>query len=147
MLLLIEHSASFIYNVCRIFFINYRPQTKLRKGNVFTSVCKEFCPKKGVCIPAGTGADTPSANTPRQTPPRQAPPWADTPSGQTPPWANTPLWADISPKQTATAAEGTHPTGMHSCSVNSLRTTQRWRARSLRGTFGGRHVPGSGGYR
>ena len=25
----------------------YRPQTKLRKGNVFTSVCQEFCPQKG----------------------------------------------------------------------------------------------------
>ena len=25
--------------------INYRPQTKLRKGNVFTSVCQEFCPQ------------------------------------------------------------------------------------------------------
>ena len=26
---------------------NYRPQTKLRKGNVFTSVCQEFCPQVG----------------------------------------------------------------------------------------------------
>ena len=25
----------------------YRPQTKLRKGNVFTSVCQEFCPQEG----------------------------------------------------------------------------------------------------
>ena len=24
----------------------YRPQTKLRKGNVFTSVCQEFCPHR-----------------------------------------------------------------------------------------------------
>ena len=44
----------------------YRLQTKLWKGNVFTSVCQEFCPP----------------------PPRQ---------------------------QTATAADGPHPTGMHSC--------------------------------
>ena len=29
------------------------------------------------------------------------------------PWADTPLWAD--PPQTATGADGTHPTGMHSC--------------------------------
>ena len=35
---------------------------------------------------------------------------ADTPSGQTPP----PSRADT-PRQTATAADGTHPTGMHSC--------------------------------
>ena len=26
----------------------YRPQTKLRKGNVFTRVCQEFCPGRGV---------------------------------------------------------------------------------------------------
>ena len=53
-----------------------------------------------------------------QTPPAWAdpsprdPPWADTPWAdtprQTPPWADTPLPA-------ATAADGTHPTGMHSC--------------------------------
>ena len=36
------------------------------------------------------------------------------PPGQTP-WADTPL--DIqTPQQTATAADGTHPTGMYSCS-------------------------------
>ena len=28
-----------------ILIIYYRPQTKLRKGNVFTSVCQEFCPR------------------------------------------------------------------------------------------------------
>ena len=27
--------------------INYRPQTKLRKGNVFSSLCQEFCPQVG----------------------------------------------------------------------------------------------------
>ena len=35
-------------------------------------------------------------------------PWADTPLGRHPPWAEPPY-------QMATAAEGTHPTGMHSC--------------------------------
>ena len=43
------------------------------------------------------------------------PPWQtpqeDTPIGQTLPWADTPP----PPNQTATAADGTHPTGMHSC--------------------------------
>ena len=34
--------------------------------------------------------------------------------GQTPPWANTPPPL----QQTATAADATHPTGMHSCSTN-----------------------------
>ena len=60
----------------------YRPQTKLRKGNVFTSVCQEFCPQRGKVY-------TPLADTP----------WADTPP----------------PNQTASATDGTHPTGMHSC--------------------------------
>ena len=35
----------------------YHPQTKLRKGNVFTSVCQEFCPQGGgkrVSVPACT---------------------------------------------------------------------------------------------
>ena len=29
----------------------YRPQTKLRKDNVFTSVCQKFCPRGGVHPP------------------------------------------------------------------------------------------------
>ena len=51
----------------------------------------------GVCIPACTGVDTHSPG--RQPPPADTPPWADT----------SPL-----PPPTATAADGTHPTGMHS---------------------------------
>ena len=45
-----------------------------------------------------------SGQTPSgQTPPRQTPPWADTPPGR------------HSLPETATAADGTHPTGMLSC--------------------------------
>ena len=47
----------------------------------------------------------PRKDTHRQTPPRPDTPWA----GQAPSWENT------SPQQTATAVDGTHPTGMHSC--------------------------------
>ena len=60
--------------------------------------------------------------TPRQTPPpppRQTP-YADTPRQtprQTPPKTDTPL----PPQQTATAADGTHPTGMYSCYANCWR--------------------------
>ena len=36
-----------------------------------------------------------------------------TPLGQTPPWADIPLGRN--PQQTATTADGMHPTGMHSC--------------------------------
>ena len=39
----------------------------------------------------------------------QNPSWAD------PPWSDTPLGRH--PHEMATAADGTHPTGMHSCSV------------------------------
>ena len=49
-------------------------------------------------------------------------PWADTPPlgrlpspGQTPPGRH-PYGQTHTPNQTATAADGTHPTGMHSCS-------------------------------
>ena len=54
--------------------------------------------------------------------PLQTPPWADTPPGrhpsrQTPSWADTPcpVHAGIHPPPAATAADGKHRTGMHSC--------------------------------
>ena len=44
-----------------------------------------------------------------------------TPLGRHAPWADPP-WTDTprvdTPQQTATAADGTHPTGMHSCLIN-----------------------------
>ena len=71
----------------------YRPQTKLRKGYVFTPVYHSV---------HGGGAVCPSAS------------W-DTPPGQTPPARHPP--GQPHPQQTATAADGTHPTGMHSCYI------------------------------
>ena len=72
----------------------YRPQTKLRKGNVFTSVCQEFC-QQGGCVcqtptPAPRQADTPPVDIPWQA---NTPPPTDTPLGRHPsPWqADTPL--------------------------------------------------------
>ena len=67
---------------------------------------------RGVCIPACTG----------QTPPfpGETPSLIDTPRGQTPPysvdaWRHTPS-PDPTPRiDIATAADGTHPTGMQSC--------------------------------
>ena len=64
----------------------YRPQTKLRKGNVFTPVSYSVH-RAGVSASVHAGI-----HTPQQTPPRADP-----------------------PQQTATAADGTHPTGMLSC--------------------------------
>ena len=85
---------------------NYRPQTKSRKGNVFTSVCQEFCPQEGGVYPSMHWASSPQAETPtpRQTLPGLTPPplgrhppgqtshLGRHPPGQTPPWADTPPW-------------------------------------------------------
>ena len=65
-------------------------------------------------------ADTPplgrhclGRHPPWQTPPLGRHPLGRHPPGQTSPARQTPPWADIPPM--ATAADGTHPTGMHSC--------------------------------
>ena len=84
--------------------------TKLRKGNVFASVCQELCPGGGgnltQCMLGCTAHG--------QIPPRaDTPPWADTPLSRHPP--GQPPWQTALPQQTATAAEGTYPTGMQSC--------------------------------
>ena len=60
----------------------YRPQTKLRKGNVFTPVCQSFC--SWGCLPSACW-DTP----PWQTPPGRHPPGRHTPLGRHPPWKHT----------------------------------------------------------
>ena len=78
--------------------------TKLGQGNIFTSVCQEFCPQGGrVSSSVHAGIHPPQQTSPAQSRPRQE---------QTPPGADPPL------KQTAAygqRAAGTHPTGMHSC--------------------------------
>ena len=105
--------------------IHYRSQQKLRKGNVFTSVCQEFCPwgRGGGCLPLGLEGCTPPRETPLQTDTLgQTPPHADTPLDRHPtladtPWADTPRQTPAPPPETATAADGMHPTGMHSCEI------------------------------
>ena len=103
--------------------ICYRLQTKSRKGNVFTSGCQEFCPQdvcvsqnalgRGLCIITCTGgvcpgvADVwPGVGLPGGVCPGGLPKRGVYPRDQrqTPP-----------PLPTATAADGTHPTGMYSC--------------------------------
>ena len=59
------------------------------------------CPRGGV---HPSWADTPRGKHPH----------ADTPSADTPPKADTPRQT-TTPQQMATAADGMHPTGMHSC--------------------------------
>ena len=86
------------------------PATKLRQGNVFTPVCQSFCSQTP---PPG---QTPPGQTipppPEQTPPPSAcwdtQPPAQCMLGYTP----LPVHTGI---DMATAADGTHPTGMHSC--------------------------------
>ena len=84
---------------------------KLGQGNIFTSMCEEFCPHGGrVSASVHAGIHTP---TPwEQTPPRQqTPPWEQTPQEQTPPPpldladppgpGNTPREADSSIRSTS----------------------------------------------
>ena len=79
-------------------------------------------------IPACTGQAPPGRHPPGQTPPGQTPPQADTP-GQTP----TP---------TATAADGTHPTGMHSCLYNVTAEGERGeRTQASETSIGSLQVP------
>ena len=71
------------------------------------------------------GADTPRGRHPpgsRYPPPEQTPP-----RSRHPPGAETP------PEQTATAADGTHPTGMHSCCYKKSRSPHPVNSPSNRG--------------
>ena len=89
----------------------YRPQQSCGQGNIFSSVCQEFCSRRGVypiaCwdIPPRPGAETPLVrhpplvrHLPGQTPSRtrSRPPRSDTPL-----WSDTP-WSDTPPDQEQT---------------------------------------------
>ena len=102
----------------------YRPQTKFAKVmflhlSVSHSVDREGSASVHAGIPYPPAADTPPEQRPpgSRHPPEQTPLGADTPwsrhppgPGTTPSGPGTPLGAE-----TATAADGMHPTGMHSC--------------------------------
>ena len=111
--------------------------TKLRRLCFYT--CLSVILFTGVCVPAPSGGYLPT-HPPRQvhTPypgytPQGYTPQAGTPPGRYTPQAGTPLrqvhprqvpplragTPPPSPQQTATVADGTHPTGMHSCSYSS----------------------------
>ena len=94
--------------------ILYLPSTmKLRQGNIFRSVCQEFCPQgRSVCLsacwdtPPGQNppSRTPWADTPLCRHPLGRHQLADTPPGQTPPdrhpQADTSLGRHTPPGQT-----------------------------------------------
>ena len=94
------------YSYCIASIVYYRPQMKLRQGNVFTPACDYV--HRGVCvsqhamrrvyIPLG-----------RHPPGRQPPCQTPTPGADHPP-----------PNEMATDTGGTHPTRMHSCSSNQI---------------------------
>ena len=69
----------------------------MQKGNVFT----------GVCLSTGGGVYPPWADTPQADIPLDRHSPGQKPPGQTP-------RADTPPRETAAAAGGTQPTGMHS---------------------------------
>ena len=106
-------------------------------NEVFTNMCQEFYPQGDVSQQA-LGQTSPGRYTPGQvhplagTPPGQVHPLAGTPPGQVHPLAGTPWqvhplpWqvppqgrytpaGQVHPSPKATAADGMHPTGMHSC--------------------------------
>ena len=112
---------SFRVSMIMFNYVQFLPAaTKLGQGNIFTSVCQEFCSQgEGGCLPQCMLGYTPRADTP----PDQTPPGADTPRTRHPP---TPS------KQTAAygqRAAGTHPTGMHSC-IFRFRFLLHWTSRS-----------------
>ena len=115
----------------------------LRKGNIFTGVCHSVHRRGGwwcVCHHASPQADTPRLHTPQTTYPLDyVPPWTMYPPGlrtprlhtsrlhtpqdyvppqnMYPPWTTYPPGAMYPPPVDGLCAGGTHPTGMHSCSV------------------------------
>ena len=84
--------------------------TKLRRLCFYT--CLSFCSQGGVCLSACWDTTPPPRG-------RQAPrTGAGTPRTRHPPRPGTPPGAEM-----ATAADGTHPTGMHSCFARFLPKT------------------------
>ena len=86
-----------------------------------------FLHRSVILFTAGVSASVHAGIHPQQTSPWADTPWADSPPGQTPPGQTPPcpvhagihtppcpVYAGI---DMATAADGAHPTGMHSCLV------------------------------
>ena len=79
-------------------------------------------------VSASVHAGIPPPASQEQIPPRaDTPQGADTPLEQTPPRAHSPPGADTPPRDTVTAADGTYPTGMHSCSIVGPAVHLLWR--------------------
>ena len=104
------------------------PAMKLGQGYIFTGVC-EFCPQEGVPALGGAACS------------RGGLLWGVSAPGDA--WSGGGAWSGGSaprggawwrPPRTATAAGGTHPTGMHSCLTKFLPTTAwKWNERNWTG--------------
>ena len=68
-----------------------------------------------VCPQGGRVGVSASVHAGIPPPQEQTPPGSRHPPEQTPSRSRHPPGADTSPRDTVTAADGTHPTGMHSC--------------------------------
>ena len=115
-----------------LLFIGYIPlcyivtarKWSLGQGNIFISVCQEFCPQGGVCLSACLDT-TPLPGPPgTRHPPEQATLWSrhPTPGTRYPhhPLAGTPRPGTPPPgaehaRRYGQQATGAHPTGMQSC--------------------------------
>ena len=61
------------------------------QGNIFSSVCQEFCPQGGGSASVHAGIPPPGSRPPRsRPPPEQAPPWEQTLLVHTPPGSRHP---------------------------------------------------------
>ena len=107
----------------RELFHIYRPKRSFGQGNIFTSVCQEFCPRgRGYLTrhpppdQAGTPLSPPPPGTRHPPPvPGQEPPRDQTPPQTRPPWNQTPPLQKQQTPEYGQRSAGTHPTGMHSC--------------------------------
>ena len=124
----------------------FRYFSKLGQGNIFTSMCQEFCPQRGEVSASVHAGILPQEQTPpradpreqtpwEQTPPRSRhpreqthPPGADTPISRHPPGADTPLeqtppgadppWSRHPPRK-QTATYGQRAAGTHPTGMHS----------------------------
>ena len=83
-----KHVCIIISHFCQTFLLP--AATELGQGNIFTSVCQEFCPRgEGVCLSACWDTppweQTPPTPTPEQTPLEHTPPDQAPPQSRHPP--------------------------------------------------------------
>ena len=95
-------------------YFHYRPQRSCGKV-IFSQACVKSSVHggRGVSASVDAGIHPLGRHPPSKHPPRQ------TPLGRHPPLCRPPRQTSLlgrpPPQQTATVADGTHPTGMHSC--------------------------------